>query len=402
MKKVYIEDLPKRNYNNRICIDWDNTIGMKVQFICENIEGYVTILSYDNKKCRLKIEYDNIIFDIAAHHFIDGKLSNMLGIKTTKYKYNIGEVINSIEILEQIRYGNLKYKVKGYKIKCLIDGYIGQISETSLLKGVGCPVCSNNLVIKGINDITTTNPELIKYFNNEKEACLYSYGSKVELKFKCPECGYVKEMAITTLSHNGFNCNKCGDGIPYPEKFMFNVLEQLNVEFYAQKHFSWSRRKIYDFYLPYYSCIIETHGLQHYKNTGGVYKTYQREIENDEIKLSLALENNISNYVVLDCRKSESEYIKESILNSELNKLFNLENINWDECHKSAIKSNVIKACQIWNDGTHNVKIIAEILKLNPATIRTYLKQATNLGWCNYDGKKEMGKSWERRLNKNV
>ena len=44
----------------------------------------------------------------------------------------------------------------------------------------------------------------------------------------------------------------------------------------------------------------------------------QREI--DRIKRELALKNGISEYIELDCRYSDKNYIKESIIKSNLNK----------------------------------------------------------------------------------
>ena len=35
-------------------------------------------------------------------------------------------------------------------------------------KGSSCPYCSNNKVLKGFNDLETTNPGILKYWNFEK------------------------------------------------------------------------------------------------------------------------------------------------------------------------------------------------------------------------------------------
>ena len=32
-------------------------------------------------------------------------------------------------------------------------------------------------------------------------------------------------------------CRKCSDGISYPEKFLYSILEQLNIDFETQKIF---------------------------------------------------------------------------------------------------------------------------------------------------------------------
>ncbi|MEM5599205.1 hypothetical protein AAHB53_28045 [Niallia circulans] len=61
---------------------------------------------------------------------------------------------------------------------------------------------------------------------------------------------------------------KCSDGFSIPEKFMFNLLDYLQVDFDYQKVFDWSLGKRYDFYIPMLNCIIETHGAQHYQYSG--------------------------------------------------------------------------------------------------------------------------------------
>lgn len=42
----------------------------------------------------------------------------------------------------------------------------------SKVKGIGCPICSNKKVLKGYNDLATTNPELLKEWNYDKNVKL--------------------------------------------------------------------------------------------------------------------------------------------------------------------------------------------------------------------------------------
>ena len=48
MRKMFIENLPKRQGRNRKEIDWKNTIGYKVKFVYDDIEGEVEIIDYEN------------------------------------------------------------------------------------------------------------------------------------------------------------------------------------------------------------------------------------------------------------------------------------------------------------------------------------------------------------------
>ena len=62
----------------------------------------------------------------------------------------------------------------------------------SKTKGVGCPICSNKLIVKGINDLATTNPELLQewdYSLNNVKPNQISKGSEKKVWWKCNKCG---------------------------------------------------------------------------------------------------------------------------------------------------------------------------------------------------------------------
>ncbi|MFP5114833.1 NUMOD1 domain-containing DNA-binding protein [Bacillaceae bacterium C204] len=235
---------------------------------------------------------------------------------------------------------------------------------------------------------------LLTYFseNNPKTPKDISFGTSDDYFWNCPQCGNEKKLRISNLVRQGFSCQKCSDGVSYPEKFVFNFLEQLKeqltIDFEYQKTFDWSKniahtnpklrgKKIYDFHIPSRKMIIESHGEQHFKQgtrKGAKVKTLKEEQENDQIKEALAIENGIEIYVSLDCRESTMEYIKNSILSSRLASLFDLEHIDWLKCHEAAYKSLVIRAGDMYSQGKRAVEI-AEIMKLSDTTIRSYLTQ---------------------------
>jgi len=288
-----------------------------------------------------------------------------------------------------------------------------------------CPRELHNSELKSINDFThgqegsmncnqcnaiiTTHPELVRYFVNKEDTYKYSYGSQEKVNIICPNCKHIKNMYISSLVKHGMSCPKCGDGISYPEKFMFSLLEQLlNDNFQAQLSkttFIWCDNYKYDFYIQLINGIIETNGIQHYKefNRSQSLKEIQ---ENDKIKKQLAKDNNIENYIIIDCRYSELEWIKSSIMNSELPTLLNFkeEDIDWLKCHECGLSSLVKEACDLWNKGMDNVLLISNKLKLSRSTITRYLKQGTILGWCNYDAKEELRKGGilTRDKNRNI
>jgi transposase len=126
------------------------------------------------------------------------------------------------------------------------------------------------------------------------------------------------------------------------------------------------------------------------------YRHYAEEQENDKLKKELALNNGIKeeNYIVIDCRKSELGWIKDNILNSELNNVFDLSNIDWLKCEEFALKNRVKEACNLKKEKYNlTAKEIGKIMKLDRKTIIRYLKKGTKLGWCDYDPKAEIRKS---------
>jgi hypothetical protein len=176
---------------------------------------------------------------------------------------------------------------------------------------------------------------------------------------------------------------------------MMSVLEQLNIQYEFQKIFEWSNKKKYDFYIPSLNMIIETHGGQHYKETNRG-RSLNQEQENDIIKQNYANENKISKYLIIDCTCSELDFVKNSILNSELNEIFELSKVDWLECHKNSFSSMVKKACDLWLSVKDTLEI-SKMLNLGRSTVIEYLKKGAKLGWCDYDPKEVMRNVYDNK-----
>lgn len=392
-------------YKNRVCIDWKNSIGHTVRFIYNEIEGFIVIEDYDSLNRMLSLAYlTNTGFLMSPIHFKEGKIKNLInGIQKKEtyrtiiqHKYEVGDVINGLLILEKVRIiKSENISEKGYRYECTKDGYVDEMFEGNLKRGYGCPVCSSHRVMKGVNDIATTREDLVKYFVNREDAYTHTYASNKKVMVQCPTCEKQKEMAINKLSGKAFSCPRCSDGASYPEKFILNVLEQLKLEFSTQLNNStltWCDKYRYDFYIPSLNCIIETHGLQHYENAKGNWKTLECELENDAYKEKLAKDNGIKKYIILNCSKSETNLIKSSVMYSDLPKLLNFieSDIDWLRCHEFALSSRVKEACDLWNNGIKNTVEIGVIMKLSRNTISSFLKNGKILGWCDYDSKEIM------------
>lgn len=262
---------------------------------------------------------------------------------------------------------------------------------SSIHKHSGCPYCSHRKVFVGETDLWTTNPEIAKLLLNQDEGYELMAGSGKATDWVCDKCGHIiRNKTVLDVCKRGLRCPNCSDGVSFPEKFVANMLSQLNCDFIHNKTTAWSGGKQYDFLIESISLIIETHGIQHYEHGFSCIgskrrpRTLEEEIANDLYKKNLAISNGIKNYIELDCRYSDFDYIKKSILNSRLSELFDLSSIDWSECQKSTTTSNIILCANLWNDGIKNTADISKITKLNICTVISCLKKAKESGLCDY------------------
>lgn len=100
----------------------------------------------------------------------------------------------------------------------------------------------------------------------------------------------------------------------------------------------------------------------------------------------MAVQNGIQYYVELDCRESKLDWIKKSVMNSILPKIFSFkeEDIDWEECDTFASTNRVIKdICESWT-GNNNISDISKEYKMNPHTISNYLEIGSKCGYCDF------------------
>lgn len=282
------------------------------------------------------------------------------------------------------------------------ENHIWLATPNNVLKenGTRCPYCSGNKVLRGFNDLWTTHPETANCLADKEMGYQLSYSSHIKQDFICPKCGcLIKNLAVRDAVRYHIVCPCCSDGVSYPERFVSNMLRQLKIPYKHDGILSWSEMKRYDFYIKDLSLIIETHGEQHYDENKQFYDTIENQRNNDQYKMELAISNGIQHYIVLDCRESDVDFIKPSILNSKLTELFDLSAIDWQKCATDSCKSNIVMACDLWNKGIYSAKEISEIMCLTRTTIINYLNKGTKYGICNYDGKEQMRLSMAQNTN---
>lgn len=91
---------------------------------------------------------------------------------------------------------------KGHEWKAGID---------SRTRGSNCPICSNKVVLKGFNDLATTDPELTKEWHPTKNGNLkpdQQINTKNKIWWICSDCSFEWQSTIDNRK-NGCGCPEC-------------------------------------------------------------------------------------------------------------------------------------------------------------------------------------------------
>lgn len=258
---------------------------------------------------------------------------------------------------------------------------------------------------------------------NYEDALKYSYKSRQYIDWICPHCGTeIPHKSISNIVKDGLSCPNCSDKISYPQKLMMHILCHIRdnylpwMEILTEYSPSWCKYKgltknyhkgRYDFAIKKEEkilMIIEMDGLYHYVDNK---MSGQSFFNSDWIDLekNILAKKNLGIYPIrIDCKKSELDYIKNNILDSQLNTIFwfwgvNLEkDVDWSNCEKRALKSVVKNVCDLYNDGLHAYQII-EKTGLSRSAVYSYLKKGARVKLCNYPDGREKKRKQEATSN---
>jgi len=399
MRKVFLDDLPRKG----TLIDWESSVGFKIPFIYDDINGHIMIIEYvPGHRPRVFVRYRDITLSMSISSLKSCCIGVLLGKITRDFRYKIGDNLKNED--RDITIINREYRktkngqsCKYYYYSCNKCGYTGWTPEKSLLKSSFCIGCLGRCVVVGFNDIPTTAPWMIKYFQGgHKEAKKYTKQSNKMIYPICPDCGKVKSKPLS-ISH--INISKsigciCGDGKSYPEKFMSCLLDQLKVNYDREYSPPWLNgynghiyTKRFDFYLPDNKLIIEMDGeLGHGKRSFNKITNREESLMIDCWKDCEANKRGLT-VIRINSSRSEYDFIKSSIIDS-LSKIFNLNDINWSLCEVFATKNMVKKICELYNRIKPCLFTDLSLHSgLGKTTVQRYIRKGERFGWCSYDSK---------------
>jgi len=409
MRKTFTNNLPKRGK----LINFKDSIGYMIHFIYDNIEGDLRIIKYIPKGQILTIEYNGKEFDIRTGNLAKAKITHILNIRTSEFKIEIGtrykDTKRDIIIIDrEYRKRNTKYgNEKWYKYHCNRCGWDeGWTSENSIEKGIGCSCCDGKSPVLGINTIWDTDRWMYDLGVSKEDAKTHTHGSGDCCYPTCPDCGKKrdKEIAISTIYRTHSIACTCGDGVKYPNKFMRELLTQLDIIFEMEYNPEWIKPRRYDFYIPSLNIIIEMDGgLGHGNSDNKMSGQTSNESQSiDDFKDKQAILYGIEKPIRIDCDYNHEDrfgYIKNSVLtNNKLNTILDLNKIDFDKCNEFALSNLVKIACELKrNNPNMTCNDIAKVMGYCSVTIGKWLKEGNGM-WCNYDSKEELEKS--HKLNR--
>lgn len=324
-----------------------------------------------------------------------------------QYVKEVSDININIEVVGQ--YVNNVTKITH---RCLIDEHEWLSCPRDILSGCGCPVCGKKVIGNApsyINSIWASDfKDYLSQFLTEEQMKEYMPYSSKDIIAKCPNCNTTKKTTPALLIRRGIKCQGCSDGVSYPNKFGRCFIKQIygvdNIQFeYSPDWLIVNNNKcFFDIYFEYKNAayIIELDG----KIGHGYfeYNTANNEkygVTQDLVKEQLASKHGV-HVIRIDARVSSCDYIRNSIMNSELVDILNLKetDIDWNLCANFAVSSLAVSARDLWEDG-FMIKDISAKLDVSSSTVKRYLKQMVEVGDCTYsaeEARKRAGKLMPR------
>lgn len=313
-----------------------------------------------------------------------------------KFEQEVYSVYKNLKIL-----GEYTGALNKIQVQCTLCGNVWETQANLLVSNqTHCPKCHGRTRDNYAGSVGVLYPHMVQWFKDEDTAYRYAPWTEAKVDFVCPTCGDIihSKPVNNIVRHNHVPCPRCHDGISYPNKYMACMLRQLGVVYYTEYAPEWISPKRYDFCIPDIKLIVEMDGaLGHgHKEQFGI--TAEESLKNDSYKDSLAQEHGFK-VIRIDCLISDSQYIMNSILESDLVKYFDISKVNFNECNEYALSSLKKQVIDLWKGG-NDIQAIINVTGLSRVTIVRYLTNGSKHGLCDYNPKSQQHKSGKANIHK--
>lgn len=287
----------------------------ELSVINPNIEVLEPYINYSTKifhRCRI----DDYIWKVSPTSILKNgcpKCSSVAKVTHEDYCKRLKIINPNIKPIEH--YVNMKTNILH---KCKIDGYEWNLKPLNAIKGRGCPVCSNKIIIEGYNDFQSTHPNIAKDWNwelNKIKPTEIASGSNKDVWWTCPICNHNYKAKISNRVYNDLQCPQCC--IVHKKS-----IRELKVYYYIKKYFDdaisgYKNDNIteLDIFIPSLNIGVEYDGERWHKDIN-------RDIKKDNIckdngiKLIRIREKGCPNYISECTKIIMSSYKQNEIENS--------------------------------------------------------------------------------------
>ena len=288
---------------------------------------------------------------------------------------------------------------KMYVYECLICHCKDSKGITQVHNGIGCSVCAKRKIVKGVNDIATTDPWMVGYFQDINDAYTHASNSGKKLPVKCKYCGRNRDSPMSPNSIymlHGISC-PCRDKISFPNKVIFAVMEQLKekgeiIDFKRElpitdgiKNYSVDMA-FYDKNLCQYFVEMDSKFGHGYEVTGDVVKKDIFESLSIDYAKDKFADKYDARMIRIPIHKNEKEYVINQFEQSELSRVVNLTLIDWDKVFMFAYDNIIKEVCDYKRDHPDAFSSeTAKIFKLCKDTVSKYWQYGDSVGWCDFE-----------------
>ena len=282
----------------------------------------------------------------------------------------------------------------GYKSKITVhckkcDG-VATRRYDYLMEKAKCPCCETlNQADKERYTLANVRPDIIALLKNPDNASLYSPASMKHEDFICHKCGSIVNTSIRQVCRKGLYCHRCEKTNSYPNRFMFAILQSLNIDFQDEYSPEFIQPMKYDFYfiIGQQRIIIEMDGGFHNRDNKMRNLSLEDVRAIDNHKTQMAIANGVD-LIRIDCDYKRIDFryqfIKDNVLKSRLSQYLSLDTVDFDECNNIAITPEVQLICEEWNSGIHDMEQLRKKFHITQVTLLKYLRTGEDACICTY------------------